>query len=159
MNADDIAERLYAAFARLDGEAMAACYAADARFSDPVFPDLRGAEVGAMWRMLCAGARDWKLEYRVLPGDETHARAAWAAHYRFSATGRVVLNSVRTHLRVADGLIVEQRDAFGFWRWSRQALGTPGWLLGWTPLVRATVRAQAAARLAEFRRSESALNR
>ena len=39
-------ERFYAAFAAGDGEAMAACYAPDAHFADPVFPDLRGSEPG-----------------------------------------------------------------------------------------------------------------
>ncbi|MFT4048815.1 MAG: nuclear transport factor 2 family protein [Solirubrobacterales bacterium] len=37
-------ERFYAAFASRDGETMAACYAPDATFSDPVFPDLSGYE-------------------------------------------------------------------------------------------------------------------
>ena len=45
--------RFYEAFARQDGETMAACYAPDAHFHDPVFQDLHGDEVGAMWRMLC----------------------------------------------------------------------------------------------------------
>lgn len=45
-------ERLYGAFDRGDGEAMAACYAADARFRDPVFGELSGEEAGTMWRML-----------------------------------------------------------------------------------------------------------
>ena len=46
-------DRFYEAFARQDGETMAACYTADAHFHDPVFQDLHGPEVGAMWRMLC----------------------------------------------------------------------------------------------------------
>ena len=39
-------ERFYRAFDEGDGDAMAACYAPDARFSDPVFPDLRGSRAG-----------------------------------------------------------------------------------------------------------------
>ena len=34
-------ERFYAAFDRRDGDAMAACYARGARFSDPAFGELR----------------------------------------------------------------------------------------------------------------------
>jgi hypothetical protein len=45
----------------------------------------------------------------------------------------------------------EHRDAFGFHRWARQALGPAGLLLGWTPLVQGKVRAQAARSLADFR--------
>ena len=58
----DVVQRLYAAFDRRDGEAMAACYAPDAHFRDPVFGDLTGAEAGAMWRMLTRTARDLKVE-------------------------------------------------------------------------------------------------
>jgi hypothetical protein len=38
------------------------------------------------------------------------------------------------------GLITRHRDRFDFWAWSRQALGTTGWLLGWTPMLRNKVR-------------------
>jgi hypothetical protein len=50
----------------------------------------------------------------------------------------------------AAGLISRHVDRFNFWRWSRQALGLKGWLLGWTSLVRDKVRAQAAKNLALF---------
>ena len=47
----------YAAFARLDADAMAACYAPGAQFDDEVF-SLRGHEqVSGMWRMLCEATR------------------------------------------------------------------------------------------------------
>ena len=42
------------------------------------------------------------------------------------------------------------KDRFDFWRWSRQALGAPGVLLGWTPVIRNKVRGQAAANLRKF---------
>ena len=37
-----------------------------------------------------------------------------------------------------------------FWRWSRQALGPIGMLLGWSPMVRGKVRAQAARALDQY---------
>lgn len=144
--------RFYAAFARLDGDAMQACYAADAAFDDAVF-SLRGREqVGGMWRMLCGatrsqGAADWRLEASAI----TERSAHWEAWYRFSATGRRVHNVIDAEFEFdADGLIRRHRDRFGFWRWSRQALGLPGLLLGWSPWLRGQVRAQAAAKLAQF---------
>ena len=46
-------ESFYSAFARLDADTMAQCYAQDASFEDEVFT-LRGRrEVAGMWRMLC----------------------------------------------------------------------------------------------------------
>ena len=148
-------ERFYAAFATLDGDTMQACYASDARFEDPVFT-LHGREqIGGMWRMLCestrAKGRDaWKLEASGISADASTGRAHWEAHYRFSATGRLVHNIIDAQFSFKDGLIATHRDMFGFWRWSRQALGPAGLLLGWTPLVRNKVRAQAASNLAAF---------
>jgi ketosteroid isomerase-like protein len=144
-------ERFYAAFAERDGAAMAACYAPDVTFSDPVFTDLRGEEAGAMWRMLTARAMDLQVELREHEADDERGSAHWVARYTFTQTGRPVVNDVRASFRFRDGLIAEHRDRFDFHRWSRQALGPSGLLLGWTPLLRAAVRRRARAGLDEFR--------
>jgi ketosteroid isomerase-like protein len=149
-------QTFYAAFARLDAETMAGCYAEDVQFSDPVFTLHGQREVGGMWRMLCAATRSkgqdvWRLEYRDLRADASGGQAHWEAHYRFSATGRMVHNRIDGRFQFnAAGLITQHSDAFDFWAWSRQALGTPGLLLGWTPVLRNKVRGQAAAKLQEF---------
>jgi ketosteroid isomerase-like protein len=147
---DELIQRFYAAFARRDGEAMAACYAPDAHFSDPVFVDLRGEEPGAMWIMLTRRAAD--LEVRLVEhaaqGDTGTAR--WIANYTFTQTGRRVSNDVRATFRFSDGLIADHVDTFGFHRWARQALGPSGLLLGWTPAVRSAVRRRARAGLDQF---------
>jgi len=151
-------ERLYAAFERLDADTMAACYAEDAVFDDEAF-SLRGrAQIGGMWAMLCdavkAKGRDvWEIEASAI----TERSAHWEATYRFSATGRMVHNVIDAEFEFdSAGLIKRHRDRFDFWRWSRQALGAPGLLLGWTPLLRAKVRAQAAKNLARFMASREA---
>lgn len=149
-------ERLYSAFQRRDGEAMAACYAPDARFSDPVFTDLRGEEVGAMWRMLCERGKDLELTYADVAADAEGGSASWQADYTFSTTGRKVHNEISAEFRFAGGLISEHRDRFDLWRWSRQALGPVGLLLGWSPPVQSKIRAQAREGLDEFMAAESA---
>ena len=144
--------RLYDALGRHDGEAMASCYAADAHFADPVFPDLRGEQPGDMWRMLTSRATDLSVELPEARADAEAGAARWIATYTFGATGRRVVNRVRSDFRFDEaGLIVEQHDDFDFWRWSRQALGPAGIALGWTPMLRSKVRANAAAELARFR--------
>ncbi len=55
----------------------------------------------------------------------------------FSQTGRPVVNDVQATFRFQDGLIAEHHDDFDFHRWARQALGLPGLLLGWTPMLKA----------------------
>jgi len=146
----ELIERFYAAFARHDGDAMAACYAPDARFSDPVFGGLRGSEPGAMWRMLTGRAQDLTVDLVEHSADGGRGSARWIAHYTFTQTGRPVTNDVRASFRFDDGLIADHRDEFDFHRWARQALGTSGLLLGWTPIIRSAVRRRARAGLDEF---------
>jgi ketosteroid isomerase-like protein len=143
-------ERFYAAFARRDGAAMAACYHPEVHFSDEVF-DLHGADAGLMWRMLTTNGKDLSIEASAIDADERTGRAHWDARYTFSGTGRKVLNRIDASFEFRDGLIVRHVDRFDFWAWSRQALGAPGWLLGWTGFLRAKVQAKAAAGLAAFK--------
>jgi uncharacterized protein len=152
---ESLIERFYGAFAQRDGVGMAACYAPDVKFSDPVFPDLSGDEAGAMWRMLTGRASDLRIELLEHGADEGRGWAHWRAHYTFTQTGRPVVNDVRASFRFDGGLIAEHRDEFDFHGWARQALGPTGLLLGWTPLLRAAVRRRARAGLDEFRAAES----
>ena len=134
--------RFYDALARRDGDAMAACYHPDVAFQDEVFR-LRGARAGAMWRMLCAQGTDLAVEATGIRADDAAGAAHWEARYTFSATGRRVHNAIDAAFTFQDGLIRTHRDRFSFWAWLRQALGTPGLLLGWTPWLRGTVSARA----------------
>lgn len=143
-------ESFYDAFDKKDGERMAAAYAPDARFSDPVFPGLSGEEPGAMWRMLTGQAKDLSVELLEHEADDETGTAHWRAHYTFTQTGRPVVNDVHARLRFADGLIAEHTDEFSFHKWSRQALGTPGLLLGWTPILKSATRKRARGSLDAF---------
>jgi ketosteroid isomerase-like protein len=147
----EIVERFYAAFAARDAEGMARCYAPDVVFSDPAFGELRGAEAGDMWRMLLSRAADLSVRADAPEATSNGARTRWYADYTFSTTGLRVHNVVEASCVVVEGLIREHRDHFDFWRWSRQALGAPGALLGWTPFLQNKVRSQARAGLAKWR--------
>ena len=140
---------LNVALDRKDGESMARCYHAQARFRDPVFT-LDGEAIGDMWRMLTSRARDLRAESHDVVADAETGSCRWDAHYTFSGTGRLVHNRIRARFRFRDGLIVEHVDEFDLWRWAAQALGPVGKLLGWSPLVRGKIRRQAAANLAAF---------
>ncbi len=142
-------DRFYGAFARRDGDGMAACYHPEVHFRDEVF-DLRGPRAGAMWRMLCARGEDLAVEASDIEADGDAGSARWAATYTFGPTGRLVRNEIEAAFTFEDGLIRAHRDRFDFWRWSRQALGAPGLLLGWTPLLRRAVRKRAARQLDRY---------
>ncbi|HRD53670.1 MAG TPA: nuclear transport factor 2 family protein [Flavobacteriales bacterium] len=142
-----VIKRFYTAFAAGDVAAMGACYADDARFTDPAFGDLDAGQARAMWQMLLSRSRDLRITFMVLHEDERSGSCEWHAHYTFASTGRKVHNIIRSEFALRDGLIVQQRDGFSFWRWSRQALGAVGWLLGWSPIIRGKVRRTARAAL------------
>ena len=140
---EDTLKRFYGAFQKRDAAAMAACYAPDVRFSDPVFTDLRGADAGAMWKMLCERGKDLKIEFRDVRADATSGSAHWEAWYTFSASGRKVHNIIDATFEFRDGKIVKHTDRFDLHRWAGLALGLPGKLLGWSPLLQNKIRAMA----------------
>jgi hypothetical protein len=142
-------ERFYRPFAQRDAATMAACYHRRATFRDPVF-ELTGANIGAMWKMLSERATDLRLEFDEVHAEADHGGADWQAWYTFTQSGRKVHNIIRAEFKFAEGLIIEHVDRFDFWRWSRQALGLPGLLLGWTPMLHNKVRAQAQAGLEKY---------
>jgi ketosteroid isomerase-like protein len=147
-------ERLYAAFGERNGAAMTACYAPDAHFRDPAFGDLRGEEVGAMWRMLTGRATDLRVELHEHDAGEEAGSAHWIARYTFS-TGRPVVNDIQASFRFADGMIVDHVDEFDFRNWAKQALGPSGHLVALLPPLRKKARAKALDQLATFRRDET----
>jgi ketosteroid isomerase-like protein len=149
----ELISRFYRAFQQLDAEGMAACYAGDVRFSDPVFGDLRGGEAADMWRMLAARAQNFSLTFDRVQADDRQGSAHWVATYLFSQTGNTVVNRIEARFVFRDGKIVEHRDQFDLWRWARQAMGLKGLLLGWAPPVQNAIRRQAGKGLRQFRAS------
>lgn len=123
---------------------MGACYAPDVRFSDPVFPDLRGDRARAMWAMLCERGKDLRLEFSNVISDGVSGAAHLDAWYTFTTTRRPVHNIIDATFTFRGGLIATHIDRFDLYRWTRQALGVKGLLLGWTPLVQGAVRTQGA---------------
>lgn len=151
----DLIRRLYAALSARDGAAMGACYADDARFSDPVFGDLDAAGVRAMWAMLCDRATDLTVEVSGVEVDDRHGKARWIACYTFSKSGRRVRNVIDAEYEFRDGRIVRHVDHFNLWRWAGMALGLKGRLLGWLPPMQNAIRAEAMRGLRRYRLEKS----
>ena len=145
----ELVERFYTSFNDRDSETMTACYADDIVFEDPAFGELHGDDARDMWRMLIGRATDFSLTYSVLEASDTAARVNWIADYTFS-TDRPVRNDIMATMKIENGLIVDHRDSFDIWKWSRQALGVPGLLLGWSPPLQKKVSATALSGLRAF---------
>ncbi|MBS2025009.1 MAG: nuclear transport factor 2 family protein [Deltaproteobacteria bacterium] len=140
---------LYTAMSQKDQAAVGACYHPEAEFNDLVF-SAKGKHIRAMWHMLSEVNTERQMTIGDIEADEGGGRAHWEPSYKFGLTGRRVHNVIDSQFRFKDGLIVWQRDTFDFWRWARMALGVPGVLLGWTPLLRNKIKAKARDNLAKF---------
>ena len=147
---EELVQTFYICFQKLDSEGMGQCYHRDIRFSDPVFPELRGDEAICMWKMLCSQARNFELSYGNIHCSDSQGRANWEAIYTFSRTGRKVHNIITAEFSFKEGKIIRHRDSFSFWKWSRMALGPTGVILGWSPLLHNAIKKHAAQNLKRF---------
>ncbi|WOK04663.1 nuclear transport factor 2 family protein [Imperialibacter roseus] len=151
----EVIESFYSAFARHDPEAMAALYHDEVEFSDPVFETLKGEQARNMWRMLIErGKETLSIKFSNVQATETNGTANWTADYLFSSTGNMVHNVVSASFEFKDGKIIRHADYFSFWKWSRQALGTAGLLLGWTPFLKKKISEQAKKGLEKYSKSK-----
>ena len=148
---EEIVARFYTAFQQLNWQTMNNCYAEDIVFFDPAFGLLKGEEVKNMWEMLCTNAKDFSLSFsNIISLDEEYIICDWVATYTFSKTGRPVVNRIRANMRIANGLIIEHSDAFSLHKWSSQALGFSGWLLGWNRFFQRRIQNNARKNLLRF---------
>ena len=145
----------YSAFQQKDYTTMNSCYADDIVFYDPAFELLRGDEARYMWEMLCKNAKDFSLTFgNITKLDDEYYTCDWQATYTFSKTGRKVVNTIKANMRFANGKIIEHSDAFSLHKWSAQALGFSGWLLGWNSFFQRKIKNQARRNLLKFIQSK-----
>ena len=148
--------KLYEALGNRDGEGMAECYHDNCTFEDPVFGKLEGKNVGNMWRMLTKRASNGiEVKYHGLKSQYNQGEVTVEAIYEFSKTKRIVHNIIHATFIFKEGKILEQKDHFDFWRWSRMALGPVGLFLGWTPFLKNKIRNTARASLLSFTQSKN----
>ena len=148
---EQLIQNFYTAFQQLDHQKMNNCYSDDIVFFDPIFGLLQAHEVKAMWEMLCINARDFSLTFSNIKAlDEEYYTCDWTASYTFSKTGRRVVNNVKAHMRMYDGKIIEHSDGFSVHKWSTQALGFSGWLLGWNSFFQKKLKNGARKNLLQF---------
>jgi len=91
-----------------------------------------------------------KINFENVVTDEQKGSAQWTAHYTFSPTGKKVINKVSAKFEFKDGKIIKHTDEFDMWKWSKQALGLKGYLLGWSDFMKNKIQKQANARLKKF---------
>ncbi|MGB3182082.1 MAG: nuclear transport factor 2 family protein [Cyclobacteriaceae bacterium] len=141
MNTEAILHDFYSAFAEENADRMVTYYTDETVFSDPAFGTLKGPRAMAMWQMLMERSKgQLQIEYEIAEANTGTGVVRWQADYPFGPDKRRVINHVTSRLILENGKIIRHADSFSFGKWSRQALGLPGLLLGWTPFMQKAVQ-------------------
>lgn len=149
--------KFYNAFSNLDANKMAECYTDDVVFEDPAFGVIQGDQVRNMWAMLCKAqeGKVFKVEFSAVKSEGERGSAHWEAWYDFSKTGRKVHNIIDAQFQFKQGLISKHTDHFDLYRWSKQAMGLQGTVIGWTPFFKKKLNEQCLSLLDKYERSLS----
>ena len=156
MNSNEaLITKFYTAFANSDAETMSECYHPKIHFIDPAFGLLKEDQVSKMWKMLLSKSKgNIKIEFSNIKADEFSGSANWVATYNFSKTNRTVINKISAEFTFQDGLIIKHVDNFDVWKWSKQAFGISGYLMGWTGFFQKKIQEQALLSLKKFQNAK-----
>ena len=132
-------ETIYHFYSSLEAgniEDLLSCYHPQISFSDPVFGELQGDQAHSMWRMLMSKmSSDIKIDVNHVFDQNGRMHCTWAADYPFGKNQRHVHNEVSSQFTFKDNRIITHHDVFDLWKWTRQALGWPGYLFGWSNIM------------------------
>ena len=139
MNNQEVINQFYSSFKNGDPAGMIACYHNTVIFEDPAFGKLEGEKAKAMWQMLLSKKEESEMSvsFSVLNDNQ----AEWIANYKYGPNKKPVINAVSASFVFEDGKIIKHTDHFDLWKWSKQALGAAGYLLGWSGFMKNKIQA------------------
>lgn len=143
MDNTELLKKFYEAFKCKDFKTMGECYHSDIVFNDPAFGTLKGQRASEMWEMLCISGKDLKMDYSGIESNGNIGKAHWEAYYTFTATKRKIHNVIDATFEFKDGKIIKHTDSFDFKRWSQQAFGILGYIIGGTSFLQNKFNKQA----------------
>ncbi len=147
----ELIEKFYTSFAEGNVKGMTECYDKKVTFQDPAFGTLKGERAYKMWEMLLSGKTEAvKISFNKIEANIESGRANWIAEYRYGKKKRKVINNVLANFKFKDGKIIVHKDTFNLWKWTRQAMGPIGLLLGWTPFMKNKIQLTTNKKLDDF---------
>ncbi|WP_435262675.1 nuclear transport factor 2 family protein [Tenacibaculum sp. nBUS_03] len=151
MENNKLVEKFYSSFSSGNIEKMTECYHKDILFHDPVFGTLKGERVLKMWEMLLnRRTNKTKISFTNIETTMQVGTANWTAKYIYGENNRKVINMVSASFKFKDGKIIEHIDTFNLWKWTQQAIGVKGYLIGWPPFMKKKIQKMAKSRLDNF---------
>jgi len=154
-NNKELIEKFYNGFSEGNATVMTACYHDDVIFEDPAFGRLENGKPSKMWEMLMSRKKEsTTVVFSNIEADETSGKANWTATYEYGDKNRKVVNNVTANFKFKDGKIIEHIDTFDLWKWTKQALGFSGTLLGWSSFMRKKIQKTTNEQLNEYMASK-----
>lgn len=141
MTNQKLIEKFYTSFSNTDIRGMLNCYHDDITFTDPAFGTLQGDRAKAMWQMLLSKSNgETQITFNSIKTKKNTGSVNWKAVYTYGPKKRNVINNITANFTFLDGKIIEHIDTFSLWKWSKQALGTSGYLLGWSSFFKSKIQ-------------------
>jgi ketosteroid isomerase-like protein len=135
MNNKELIHQFYTAFSQGNCEEMIEYYHENIVFQDPAFGVLKGHRARQMWEMLLSSKKSaLKITFENVHATSDAGQALWIAEYFYGK--RKVINKVEAKFKFEDGKIIEHIDTFDLWKWTQQAMGITGYLIGWTSFMK-----------------------
>lgn len=151
MNNKELITKFYKSFSNGDIDSMLECYHEEVIFHDPAFGILKGDHAKNMWRMLLAKRDEsTKIACTDITITEKGGKATWTASYKYGPKRRSVINNVTAQMEIVEGKIIRHTDTFDMWKWTQQALGFSGYLLGWSPFMKNKIQHKLGSMLREY---------
>ena len=152
MDNNEIIKNFYSAFTKGDANTMISFYSDNVVFTDPAFGTLKGKKAKAMWKMLLSNKKSLaNVSFNsIKETNNTNVSAKWTATYNYGPKSRKVVNNVSAEFEFKDDKIIKHTDNFNLWNWSKQALGTSGYLLGWSNFMKNKIQEGANQKLNNF---------
>lgn len=143
MTNQELIEKFYTSFSNADADGMISCYHDDIVFTDPAFGTLHGNKAKAMWQMLLSRSNGGStITYTGIKVTENNGSVNWKAVYAYGPKKRKVINNITANFTFFEGKIIAHTDKFHLWNWSKQALGTSGYLLGWSSFFKSKIQSK-----------------
>ena len=151
MDNKQVIQKFYTAFADKDAETMISLYNDDVVFSDPAFGTLKGINAKAMWKMLLSNKKSQsQVSFNNIQANDSSGSATWTAIYKYGTKARPVTNHVNATFEFKNGKISKHTDDFNMWKWTQQALGISGYLLGWSNFMKNKIQGETTKKLNAF---------
>ena len=131
----------YTAFANRDVETMLSYYHENVVYEDVGFGIQKEENAKAVWLYLMENSdKNAVITFSNIQADNLSGSVKWNANYKFN--NRKIENHISATFHFRNGKIIYHKDDYSLWKWSQQAFGIVGYLIGWSLLFQWLIRWQ-----------------